>query len=530
MWKGHRYLVAIVLASCLIFFSELPLFAAKSSEEKPRSGGVLRVKPFTNVFRTELDPLKNPHYFITEHIYDGLVRLEENLNIVPCLAEYWEISGDGKRYTFYLRKGVKFHHAKELTAEDVKFSLERLIGKKGSSAYYQYFTKRVVGAQDYWEGKTEEVAGFRVLDKYTFEIQWKNPYVSSLYLMSMYFCKILPKDLVLSQGKNFFFKPSGTGPFKFAYWIRSPQLEILGVRLERNDQYFGPKAYLEAVEYSPNFTLDHFFEREIDIMPFLSERLLKTNCQIIEDNSFNLTFLALSCLVPPLDRPAVRQALSYGLDKKKIAQAAYEIDSIPQVTNNYIPAKLPGFFPDDRVNYDLKKAQEILEKEGLWGEKKFPALTLFLKLPKMESQIKLYRELEDELDLLGIKLRLRYYKLPEEIKAFKEPYLVIIRWMMDFPDPDNIISPLFSSKSISNLAQYSNPQLDKLLEEASIERSWTRRIEVFHEIEKILYSDVPMIPLYSDRLKMALQPYVRGVCIPPLGFYYLDAKEIWLEK
>jgi len=535
MTRRSQFCPALIIAFSLFlggfFLHSSQKSFEKNYEAKPRPGGTLRIRPFTDIFRPQFDPIKNPHFFIIEQIYDGLVHLDKNMNIIPSLAEYWEISGDGKRYTFYLRKGVKFHNGKELTADDVKFSLERLLRKDTGSAYYQFFTHRVVGAQEYWEGKAGEVAGFKIPEKYIFEIQWKSPFVSGLYLLSMYFCKILPRDLVLSQGNSFFSKPSGTGPFKFAYWVRSPKLDILGVRLERNEQYFGKKPYLDAIEFSPHYTLDHFFDKEIDIIPFLSERLKTSECQVLEDNSFNLTYLAVSCTMPPLDRPAIRKALCYGINKGRIAQAAYSIDSVPQVTDNFIPAKLPGFFPvEDEGNYDPGKAQKILEEEGFGSEKKFPTLVLFFRLPKNESQIKIYRELKDQLEVLGIKLRMKYCRSLEEVKSSKEPYLVLIRWLMDFPDPDNIISPLFYSKSIVNLSNYSNSRLDGLLEKSGIERSWTKRIELFHQIEKILYAERPAIPLFSDKLRMAIQPYVRGVEVPPLGFYYLDAKEIWLDK
>jgi len=532
MLKKKNPFLFLVLFFILVF--SLPLFdlAEKNNQKKPRYGGVLRVKSFENVLRTELDPASPDSYiFVSEQIYDGLVRLDKNLNIVPCLAEYWKISDDGRKYTFYLRKGIKFHHGKELSADDVKFSLERLINKKTGSHYYQFFTAKVVGAEDYREGKTISVKGFKVRDKYTFEMLLLKPYVSALYLMSMNFCKILPRDRVLSKGKGFFSKPSGTGPFKFSYWLRSMTLDIVGFRLERNDEYFGGKPYLKAVEFSPYFSLRHFSNKEIDIIPVLSEKLFNTDCQVFQGGSFNLIFLGMSCHIPPLDRKIVRKAILYGINKKEVVLVSYSTKYKPEVTNSYIPAKLPGFFPkDDEDNYDSKKAKEILLKEGFSTEKKFSTLTLFIDLPRTEIKYKVYRELKKQLDVLGIKLRLRYYKSLDEIKSYKEPYLVFLERLMNFPDPEDVIRPLFFSKSFFNVFGYSSPELDRLLEEAEEERSWTRRIELFHQIEQILFSDVPAIPLYSNQQRVAVQPYIRGVKVPLLGFYYLEARNIWLDK
>ncbi len=528
---GKRCL-SLVLAFILCFAAQVRTGARV--EETPRSGGTLHIRPFfSGPFRPQLDPANNAHVFLIEQLYDGLVKLDSKLNILPSLAEYWTISDDGRKCTFYLRKGVKFHHGRELDAEDVKFSLERLVSKEIGRPYFQYFASKVVGAQEYWEGKAREVEGYKVRDKYTFEILWRNPYISGLYLLSMAFSKILPRDLVLSQGNGFFRKPSGTGPFKFAYWLRSPKLEIVGVRLERNDQYFGNRPYLEAIEFSPYYTLDHFLAKEIDIIPYMSERLADADCQVFESEGFATVYLGLSCHLPPLDRPIVRRAISLAIDKKELARAAFKLDTIPQVSDNYIPPKLPGFFPaDDKEGYNPSEAKKILAGEGFFGESDFPPFVLFFEQPRNEESTKVARVLRDQLAVLGIRLKTKYYRSTAELKACQEPHLVVFGWMMDFPDPEDLILPLFASTSVLNLElmRYSSSRLDKLIEEAEVERSWSRRIGLFQDIEKILKEDVPAIPLFFKQQRLAVQSYVRGVKIPALGFFFLDAKDIWLDK
>ena len=195
---------------------------ASRAQEQPKYGGTLRVKDFSGAFINTFDPASDQNLFILEQLFDGLVRLEKNMTVAPALAEYWNISKDGKTYVFLLRQGVKFHHGREMTAEDVKFSLERLIEAKTPAVFARYFVNRVVGAREFREGRAPNVTGFKVKGPYTFEMSLTDPYVSGLYLLSMHFCKILPKDLVLEQGRRFFQRPSGTGPFKYAYLLRSP--------------------------------------------------------------------------------------------------------------------------------------------------------------------------------------------------------------------------------------------------------------------------------------------------------------------
>lgn len=529
-------LAAAVIA--LGFLGALPGFALRNSQETPRKGGTLRIKSFADIFKPNLDPASGAWIFITEQIFDGLVRLNYNLDIVPSLAEYWKPSDNGRVYSFYLRRGVRFHDGREMTSQDVKFSFERLLRKETNSPYYELLASKVVGAAEFREGKASEVSGFKTPDTYVFEIRWTNPYISALSLLSLSFCKILPRDLVEAQGNDFFWKPVGSGPFRFENWLRSPKLEIVGVRLERNADYFGRKAYLEAVEFSPYYTIDHFMDREIEIIPFISDRLAASGCQVLQAGPYNATCLMMSCQIPPLDRLPVRKALICGIDKDKLVRTLASGELVRQATNNYIPPRLPGFFPlDDAQSFDFNKAARILEEQGFSSEKKFPELTLFLPAARNDAKqnefnIRFGQAVEEQLNKLGISVKVKTYRSTSEFREFKKPYLVGIKVMMDFPDAENLIRPLYYSPLGMNGTWYGydNPGLDKLFEAAEIEPSQARRVELFRKIEKILSEDLPAVPLFSEEQRIAVQSYVRGVKVPALGFDYLDAKDIWLVR
>ena len=172
----------------------------------------------------------------------------------------------------------------------------------------------------------------------------------------------------------------------------------------------------------------------------------------------------------------------------------------------------------------------MLRLSGFPEGENFPTLTLFFEDPRTELKLKIHRELRRQLDALGIGLRVRFYRSSSEIKSFKNPYLIFLGRIMSFTDPEDIIRPLFFSKSVFNLFGYENPELDRLLQAAEIERSWSRRIKLFHQIEEILRSDVPAFPLFSHQNRVAMQSNVRGFEVHGLGFYYLDAKKIWLDR
>jgi ABC-type transport system substrate-binding protein len=528
--------------SVLVLLSALVLLAPASPAspgrqdigQTPRYSGTFRIKGNWTPFNQVFDPALHSHYFITEQLYDGLVKFDSHFNPMPALAEYWTISDGGSRITFKLRRGVRFHNGRELTAEDVKYSFERLVKNRPGNTAYQYFTNKVVGAEDYWQGKAAAVTGFRVVDPSTFEIQWTRPFGSTgLYLLGMYYCKVLPKDLLESQGKSFFQKPVGTGPFKFAEWIRSPRLDILGVRLERNNTYFEErKPYLSAIEYSPDFTIDQFEEGSVHLVTVTSERLLRKRYPVLENGTLKSFFLALSCDIPPLDRPEVRKALALGLDKARLAGAYDTLSNIHQPLDNYIPPFLPGFFPRAAGTPSDPAAAKLLLDRLLGGSgSKGLTLALLFALPRSEATAGFARELGRQLATLGINLDVKYLRKPEDARGIRAPHLSFLEYNMDFPDPENIIAPLYSSRSNVNElnSRYSNTNLDGLLEQAEVEPSWERRAGLFREAEKILFQDTPAIPLFSERVRIAILPKVRGVRIPAMGFIFLDVKDIWLE-
>jgi ABC-type transport system substrate-binding protein len=504
---------------------------ARPAAEVPRYGGTFRVKGYQTPFNRVFDPAVPSHYFITEQLYDGLVRFDNRFNPIPALAEYWTASPDGSRITFRLRRGVRFHNGRELTADDVKYSLERLVRRRPGNNTYQHFVGKVVGADEYWQGQSAEVSGFRVIDPATFEIHWVRPYVSGLYILGMYYCKILPKDLLESQGRGFFNKPVGTGPFKFEEWIRSPRLEILGVRLERNPDYFEHRPYLAALEYSPYYTDAQFEEGSVHLVSVTTEKMLRGGFPVLENNTLKSYFLTFSCDIPPLDRPEVRRALALGLDKARLAAACDTPSTLHQIMNNYIPPLLPGFFPKAAGPYtDPDTAKLLLDRLLPEGGRKGLTLTLLCDGPKSDETAGFARELARELAALEINLDVRYLRRPEDGRAVRVPFLKFLAYTMDFPDPENIIIPLYYSGSPANAlsARYDNARLDGLLEQAAAETSWERRTGLFREMEKMLAEDVPAVPLFSERIRIALQPEVRGVELPAQGFIFLNVRDIWL--
>ncbi|MDH4197607.1 MAG: ABC transporter substrate-binding protein [Candidatus Aminicenantes bacterium] len=526
---AQRFKILIISTAILgLCWPALASIFGQKTTEKPRSGGTLRIKAYAPRFNQVFDPASSTtHFFIAEQLYDGLLSLDKDFNITAGLAQRWIEADRQQRHIFFLKPGIRFHHGSEVTADDVKYSLERLVQKRPDNLYYQYFTTRVVGAADYYEGRATEVTGFRVVDKYTFEIRWLRPYVSGLYFLAMYYCKILPRDLVAAQGPGFFDKPQGTGAFKFDYWVRNPRLEIVGVRLKRNDAYFGKKPYLDAVEYSPDFSEEQFREGDVHIMPPQSEGLLSRYPKL-ENTSLRTAFLGFSCSLPPFDRPDVRRAVALALDRERLTRAAGSIASPTEVVNNFIPATLPGFRPRKELPFDRQQALALLapvQKAGL-------SRVVLPVVPELQVPMPVYNELARQLSEIGLRPSIRRLRTIDEVGDLRIPFLILVDWAMDFPDPEDIVSPLFASRAVLNVLtmSYGRMGLDRLLERSEVEPGYEARTRLFSEMEDLLAADLPALPLYTTKVRVVLQPSVRGARAPALGFFFLDVKEIWLER
>jgi len=178
------------------------------------------------------------------------------------------------------------------------------------------------------------------------------------------------------------------------------------------------------------------------------------------------------------------------------------------------------------------EARRVLEEEGYFSEKKFPAIVLYLLFPRSENDNRFYRELERQLRAVGLTLDLEFYRNLEELRTERRPYLVKIDWEMDYPDPENIVDQLFAGPTVYHrvVNRYDSPELEGLFKSALIESGRTRRFGLFQDIHKLLNKDMPAIPLFTNQQRIAAQPSVRGLKVPALGLSYLNTREIWLDR
>jgi peptide/nickel transport system substrate-binding protein/oligopeptide transport system substrate-binding protein len=518
---------------------------------RPIQGGVFRY-PLLEPFHT-LDPAQAVYrmeVMLVQQIYDGLTGFDRHLRVMPALAKFWEISPDGRTYTFELRENARFHNGRRVTAEDCVFSFERLLTKGLNEHNYHYFI-RIEGAAEFREGRAAHVRGLEAVDERTFRIRFVSPFVPALSVLSMYSSKILPKQEVLAQGDSFFQAPIGTGAFQFSRFIEpdeDPGVPLhggvrQGVRLEANPQYFGGRPHLDAVTFRAIWqSKDHRGGEE----PVLEAAdCLETNegeqysdwIAIEAPQLLAIRYLYFPNQVAPYDDPRIRRAINLALDKRSFLDTHRVTAGAPAATG-VVPPGIPFFIPKGSDSgQDLEKAKALLAEAGYPGGKGLPPLELPVVregvYPREPASNARDQCLVACLARVGVTVRMvevdRY--LPSDDPVFRHrAILEDDTWYADFPDPDNFLRPLFHSKGYRNTFGYSNPEVDRLLDQVWSETSYTARNKLYHRIEAKILEDAPIIPTDYGRLRYLLRGNVRGFYVTPLGAPYIQLKDVWFQE
>ncbi len=547
-WFIPASLLILFLVTAAAFFlatapkKKLDRVVAIDLPQPPR-GGVLRFPLLDNAPISTLDPARaewGAEIMLIQQIYDGLTALDEQLNVVPALAQYWEISHDGKTYTFELRPDAVFHNGRPVTAEDCVYSFQRLLTAGFNTNNYHYFS-RIEGAREFREGLAGSVSGLRALDEQTFQIRFTSPFVPALSVMSMYCSKILPKKELLEEGDDFFQAPVGTGPFRFSHWIgrdEDPAVPIYrgipqALRLEANRNYFGQVPYLDAtvirsmwnargVEGKPLGEMFDFLlaESYYEWLPVETEQLLA------------LYYLILPIKVPPYDDARVRRAVSYALNKRSFLDSNPFTAGAP-AASGIVPPGIPGFLRvESMYEHHLEKAKELLAEAGYPSGKGLPPLEL--PVYRYDEPAVARRQcLIGCLASVGLKIvetPVKRMPSPGDPEFEGRPILYEQGWIADFPDPDNFLRPLFYSTSPINQSGYSNPDVDRLLDRAWTETSYSTRNKIYGKVEKILLKDSPIIPLHYGKSRYVIRPNVKGLSISPMGITYIKLNRVWISK
>lgn len=501
--------------------------------KKVEDEGILRIRLSADV--TSLDPaliVDVSGGTVAAKIYNGLVRYNEKMEIIPDLAREWEVSQDGKTYTFKVRSGVKFTNGREVTANDIKYSFRRILDPKTRSPR-QWAFDRIVGADEFMAGKTEDVSGLKLLDRYALQITLIEPFAPFIGFLAMPAAYVVPKEEVERWGEDFGEHPVGTGPFKLLEWRRDE--EIL---LSANRNYFEDPAKIEGIAYRiipQDLTATaEFTSGGLDIMgiPFAEFSRFVSDSEfapyILSQSGLNVYYLGLNCSRPPFDRAGVRQALNYAIDKELILATLLKDRGI--IAHGSIPPGLPGYSKEiPPYPYDPKKARELLIQEGFGNG-------LSMKIYQRTSQeaLSITQAVQAQLKEVGIKaeiIQLEWTAYKEIINK-GEADAFYLAWLADYPDAENFLFPLFHSSNFGpggNRARFKDKEIDGLLEKAISTTDSEARTELYKNIEARIHEKTPWVFLWHLKEYTVHQPRVKNLKLYPV--YNADkATEIILQK
>ena len=462
-------------------------------------------------------------------IFSGLVTLNSDLEVIPDIAERWDLSGDGTTYTFHLRDGVRFHHGKELTANDFKYSIERAADPDTGSPVAEAYLGDIVGVKEKLRGEAEEVAGVVVIDDKTLQL--------TIDMAKAYFLAKLthPAAFVVDEENveptaDWWRFPNGTGPFKFREWWSGQRLV-----LEQNNDFYGDVAKLEMVTFLFTGSSMMMYEKgQLDITQVSTyniERVLDPtnplNEELVIVPELSLGYIGFNTAMSPFNDKKVRQAMCHAVDKEEIIEILVKDTVSPAY--GILPPGIPGYTEEvEGLSYDVARARQLVAESDY--QDGLPPIVLSVPgsgvgvATSTEAIAWMWQE------NLGVEVEIEMVEFDTFLDEVREGKFQAfeIGWLADYPDAENFLDLLFHSESVENHTGYSNPYVDQLLEEARVESDFESRLGVYREVEQAIVQDAPLLPLWFGESYYLVKPYVEG--FSPAPMIIPTFKDVWLQK
>jgi len=524
----HPFIVALILGGLCLSCGREPKERPSAHGTGPVSGGELRLAAQSP---ESLDPILSNNYWESEivlQLFDGLVRFDANLNTVAALAQDWRVSPDGRTYVFSLRQGVRFHHGREITAEDFVYSLTRLLDPKRKSNDAQYYA-RIQGAADFQAGRSTTVPGLQALNSSTLQIVLDQPYAPFLRLLAQQPASVVPKEFVESSEQPFGQNPVGTGAFRLERW--NPGAEIL---LAANPEYYSGRPHLERIRITTLPALNAresfqlFVDGKLDLSFVPAEHATLAQREpgwvFINRPVLRVMYLGMNVKDALLRDPNVRRAVALAINKTEL----FATDLDHAITHGLLPASLLGSTPKGHPDlFNLQSARDLLKRQ----HKRKPKVQLW-HAQVSESRTALLERMASQLESVGFVVEVKTLSSMAELLSkiyARKTQLFLLGEQLDYPDPDALLNRLFCSTSPANPFGYSNAKVDALLLDAQRALDDNSRAELYIQIESMIMSDCPVLPLSVVKYSIACLARVQGLQVTPLGFQYLPLREVWLK-
>ena len=506
------------------------------SQKKDKEHLIFKYNEHSNI--ATLDPAfaRNPQtIWPSNQLFNGLVQLDDQLNIQPDIAKSWRINDSTSTYTFTLRDDVYFHKNKvfkkdstrRVIAQDFVYSFDRLLSPELASP-----GSWVLNA----------VQRYHAANDSTLVIQLKKPFPAFLGLLSMRYCSVVPKEAIGYYGNDFRSNPVGTGPFMFKFWE-----ENIKLILRKNPIYFEKDAqgnslpYLEAVAitFLPDKQSEflQFAQGNIDFMTGLDNSYkddiittkgalqpkYKDKVKLITTPYLNTEYLGffMGSTSKEIASPLIRQAINYGFDREKMVTYLRNSMGIA-ATHGFIPKGLAGFDSIQGYSYDPEKARALINRY----KQATGATTIQVTIGTNSQYLDLCEYIQGELEKLGVSITidvmppatLRQLKSSGELDIFRAS------WVADYPDAENYLSLFYSPNFTPNGPNYThfkNVVFDSLYVEAQKISEISKRKLLYTQMDSIIISQAPIVPLYYDIAVRFVSKKITGLGINPQNFLVL---------
>jgi len=455
-------------------------------------------------------------------VYSGLVSFDPNLNLVPELAESWDISSNGTVYIFHLRTNAKFHDGRPIVAQDVIYSWERAADPATQSDTVLTYLGDIVGVEEMHKGTADHISGLKAVDDHTLEvtIDAAKPYF--LFKLTMPVAFVLDQKNVES-GSEWYRNPNGTGPYKLTRWD-SFKLMIYDAN---QDFYLGVPAIPQVVvELYSGIDIRLFESGEIDIASVYSSDVARVldptdplHADLFSGVSLCTDYVVFDVTQPPFDDVKVRQAFTSAFDRQKYIDVVN--NGVGILAKGPYPPAMPGYNLNlQGLPYDPASAQQLLAESKYGGPQGLPPIIFTdagIGNTAGASVAAMAQMWEQN---LGVTITIenlepdKYYDL---LYSGQHGQLFSSGWCADYPDPENFSDVLFHTGAQQNIGNYSNLALDAILDQARVEQDVGKRIQLYQQAEQMIVEDAPALFISHGISYELVRNTVKGFVLTPIS-------------
>ncbi len=482
-----------------------------------------------------LDPAQGPDAnsaVAVGMIYSGLIRTDKNLNIIPDQAT-WQISPDGKTYTFKIKPGITFSDGTPITAQTYVYTWTRALLPEVNSPIASFFEAPIVGSDAVLNGKSKTLAGVKAIDNQTLQVSLKQPTPYFLSALTTSFFYPLNQKIIKQYGQKNWIQHAagagiGSGPFMVKEWQSNVRMVFVP-----NPHYYGGKTKLTEVDMyfvnDPSTAFKAFRAGQYDFVWNIAptdQPLAKGQPGFLNVPLLQSDLLFFDNTRPPFNDVAVRQAFAYATDRNTLVHAIFKDTVTPAPT--IIPPGMPGYqsnYPG--LSYDATKAKSLLQ--SVYPDvTKVPAITFSYPSSQVSSQEA--SALQDMWQTaLGVQVKLRSVELNayNDETSKHQVQFGFTQWSADFPDPYDWLALNLLSTASNNSGQWHDAQFDQAVQQAE-KMTGDARIKLYNQAEQVAISDVGWLPIDHQSMAGIIPAKVHGVTLNGNGLFFGDWSDVYL--